>query len=57
MQARLGHRVRWTAVWTLLAVWFAALVFGWGGSSAHLLLLVALTVLVYELLAIDPSAS
>jgi len=57
MQARLGHRVRWIAVWTLLAVWFAAFVFGWGGSSAHLLLVVALTVLVYELLAIDPSAS
>ncbi|MEK6620053.1 MAG: hypothetical protein AABZ26_03665 [Chloroflexota bacterium] len=49
--------MRWIAVWTGLAVWFAALVFGWGGSAAHLLLVVALTVLVYELLAIDPSAS
>jgi len=54
MLARIGHRARWTVVWVLLAVWFIALMLGIGGGSPNLLLILALAVLVYELLAVDP---
>lgn len=51
--ARFGHRVRWTAVWVLLAVWFIALTFDLAGGLANLLLVLAVVVLFYELLAVD----
>lgn len=54
MLVRLGHRVRWTAVWVLLAAWFGAVMLEVGGGLANVLLVLALAVLVYELLARDP---
>ncbi|MBU6422535.1 MAG: hypothetical protein KGJ98_03940 [Chloroflexota bacterium] len=53
MAQRLGHRVRWSIVWVLLAAWLVALVFGLGGGAANAVLVVALLVLSYELLAAD----
>ncbi len=51
--ARLGHRVRWTAAWVLLAVWFVALVLNVGSGVGNLLLVLGLGLVVYELLAVD----
>ena len=45
-----GHRVRWVLIWVLIAGWFLALAANWFGNSAHLLLLGAIALLVYELL-------
>jgi uncharacterized membrane protein SpoIIM required for sporulation len=56
MIVRAAHRVRWTAVWVLLAAWFLGLMLGVGGAGLNLLLGLALAVLVYELLAVDPPA-
>lgn len=56
MMVRMAHRIRWTAVWVLLAVWFLALMINIGGGAANLLLVFALVLLVYELLASDPPA-
>jgi hypothetical protein len=46
-----SSRLRWFAVWALIALWLAALAFDVGGDLAHLLLLAAIVLLVYELLA------
>ncbi len=53
MLARSGHRARWAAAWILLAVWFVSLVTGFGGALANLVLVLAVVVLLYELLAVD----
>ena len=45
-----GHRIRWVLIWALIAGWFVALAANWFGNSAHLLLLGAIALLVYELL-------
>lgn len=45
-----GHRVRWFLIWTLVVAWFVALALNVGGNGAHLLLLAAIALLVYELL-------
>lgn len=50
----MGHRARWIAFWGLLLVWFAAMVFGWGGNTIHLALVLALAALLYELMAREP---
>ena len=47
----MGHRVRWIAVWLSVALWFVGLAVNAGGNGIHLLLLVGIIVLVYELLA------
>ncbi len=52
-----GHRVRWTLVWLLVAAWFVALAANLGGNAVHLLLLLAIGLLVYELLAEDAPAT
>ena len=52
--ARIGHRVRWIAVWTALALWFVSIMLGLGGNAVHLLLVVVIVVLLYELLAAEP---
>ncbi|HVD51348.1 MAG TPA: DUF5670 family protein [Candidatus Udaeobacter sp.] len=52
-----GHRVRWTAVWVLVAAWFVAQAANVGGNAVHLVLLVAIGLLVYELLAEDAPAA
>ena len=49
-----GHRLRWTAVWVLVAAWFVAQAANFAGNAVHLVLLVAIGILVYELLAEDP---
>ena len=52
-----GHRLRWTVVWVLVAAWFVAQAANVGGNAVHLLLLVAIALLVYELLAEDAPAA
>jgi Family of unknown function (DUF5670) len=52
-----GHRVRWTAVWVLVAAWFVAQAANFGGNAVHLVLLLAIAILVYELLAEDAPAA
>jgi hypothetical protein len=46
----MGHRIRWLAIWVLIFAWFAALALNVGGNLVHLLLLVAIGLLAYELL-------
>ncbi len=57
MSMAAGHRVRWILIWTLIAAWFVALALGVGGNGAHLLLLGAIGLLVYELLIPDQTQS
>jgi len=52
-----GHRLRWTAVWTLVLAWFVAQAANLGGNAVHLVLLLAIGILVYELLADDAPAA
>ena len=52
-----GHRLRWTLVWVLVAAWFVAQAANVGGNAVHLLLLFAIGLLVYELLAEDAPAA
>jgi hypothetical protein len=53
MLARTGHRARWIAVWVLLLIWFVWLMLDVGGGLANLVLVLAVVVLFYELLAVD----
>ena len=53
----MGHRLRWTLVWVLVVAWFVAQAANIGGNAAHLILLVAIALLVYELLAEDAPAT
>ncbi len=53
MTVVIGHRLRWTLVWVLVVAWFVAQAANIGGNAAHLILLVAIGLLVYELLAED----
>jgi hypothetical protein len=53
VSAATGHRIRWTAVWALVAAWFVALALNVAGNLVHLLLLGAIGILVYELLVED----
>lgn len=46
-----GPRVRWLAIWALVAVWFAGLAFAWFGDWLHLALAAAIALVMYELLA------
>jgi hypothetical protein len=52
-----GHRVRWIAVWVLVFAWFVAQALNLFGNGVHVILLVAIGLLVYELLAEDSPAS
>ncbi len=54
MLLRTGHRVRWLVVWGAVVIWFIGLAFGLGGNAIHLVLLLAMAVLVYELLTAEP---
>lgn len=49
--------MRWIAIWILIAAWFVALARNIGGNAAHLLLLVAIGLLVYELLIPEETPS
>ena len=57
MTAATGHRVRWVGVWVLVVAWFVAQAANLGGNAIHLLLLAAIGLLVYELLAEDTTAT
>lgn len=57
MTVATGHRLRWTAVWVLVAAWFVAQAANFGGNAVHLVLLLAIAILVYELLAEDAPAA
>jgi hypothetical protein len=57
MTVATGHRLRWTAVWVLVAAWFVAQAANLGGNAVHLILLVAIGLVVYELLAEDAPAT
>jgi len=46
----MGHRLRWIVVWVAVALWFAGLAVNAGGNGVHLLLLLAIVVLLYELM-------
>jgi hypothetical protein len=52
-----GHRLRWVGVWLLVVAWFVAQAANIGGNAIHLLLLAAIGLLVYELLAEDTPAT
>jgi len=57
VSVRAAHRVRWTAVWLLVALWFVLQAVNVGGNAVHVVLLVAIGILVYELLAEDAPAA
>jgi hypothetical protein len=50
---RTGHTLRWVVVWASVVLWFVALALDVGGNWAHLMLLAALAVLIYELLVVE----
>ncbi len=50
MSMAAGHRLRWIVIWVLIVAWFTALAVNAFGNGAHLLLLAAIGLLVYELL-------
>ncbi len=50
MSMAAGHRLRWIVIWALVIGWFVALAANAFGNAAHLLLLAAIGLLVYELL-------
>jgi len=52
-----GHRLRWALVWVLVVAWFVAQAANFGGNAVHLILLLAIGLLVYELLAEDAPAT
>ncbi|MBM4420371.1 MAG: hypothetical protein FJ034_02050 [Chloroflexi bacterium] len=54
MTGSLGHRIRWIAVWSAIALWFVATALRWFGDWAHLLLVAAFVLVVYELLVRGP---
>jgi len=56
MSMAAGHRLRWIVIWVLIVGWFAALALNALGNLAHLLLLVAIGLLVYELLIPESAA-
>ncbi len=55
MSVAVAHRIRWVLVWLLIASWFVGLAFKWFGDWLNLVLLVAIVLLAYELLAEDPA--
>lgn len=57
VSAAAGHRARWIAVWLLVVLWFVAQAANIGGNAVHLILLAAIGLLVYELLAEDAPAT
>ncbi len=56
MSMAAGHRLRWIVIWVLVVAWFVALAANSFGNAAHLLLLGAIALLVYELLIPEPES-
>lgn len=52
-----ASRARWIAVWLLIALWLLALALDIGGNWAHVLLVLGIVLLVYELVAEEPETS
>jgi hypothetical protein len=52
-----ASRARWLAVWLLIALWLLALSLDIGGNWAHLLIVIGIALLIYELVAREPEAS
>jgi hypothetical protein len=50
MSAATGHRIRWIAVWLSVALWFVGLAANVGGNGIHMLLVLAIVMLLYELM-------
>jgi hypothetical protein len=48
-----GHRLRWVLIGLAVVSWFVALAMNVGGNAVHLLLVGALLLVVYELLAVE----
>lgn len=48
-----GHRLRWILVGLGVFGWFVALALNVGGNAIHLVLIGAILLLVYELVALD----
>jgi len=48
-----GHRLRWILVALAVAGWFVALALNVAGNAIHLVLLGAILLLVYELVAVE----
>ena len=53
MSIAVAHRIRWVLVWVLIVTWFVGLAFRWFGDWLNLVLLAAIALLAYELLAED----
>ncbi len=53
MSVAVAHRIRWVLVWVLIVTWFAGLALKWFGDWLNLVLLAAIALLAYELLAED----
>lgn len=53
MSSRLGHRIRWLAVGVAVSLWFVGLALDLGGNAIHLVLVLAMALLIYELLVED----
>ena len=56
MGIALGRRIRWLAVILLVLAWFVALAVDVGGNGVHLLIVGAVAILLYELIALDTPA-
>jgi hypothetical protein len=52
-----ASRIRWLAVWALIALWLVALALDLGGNAAILLLVLGIGLLVYELVAEEPESA
>jgi len=48
-----GHRLRWILVGLGVVGWFVALAMNVGGNAIHLVLVGAILLLVYELIAVE----
>lgn len=54
VSAAAGHRLRWILVGLGIVGWFIALARNVGGNAVHLLLVGAIVLVVYELIAVEP---
>ncbi len=57
MSVAVAHRIRWVLAWVLIVAWFVGLALRWFGDWLNLVLLAAIALLAYELLAEDRAGS
>lgn len=53
MSTAAGHRLRWIVVGLAVVGWFVALALNVGGNAIHLVLVGAILLVVYELIAVE----